>query len=551
METIITNTLEQKKPFRGIACIQLRDKDTGEIVQEVIHENTYNDRIPVLSYMYSILANASSTVPYAETSFHYNPELRPYNEGIQQFYEKLSSFSFGATYTSSGINLFSTLLLTTNTKAEDPHGYFNGVPVGICDSLGTGADHYNYSCAGSFNIAESYLANDRLHLVFDFATDRCNVSFDSLWLLPGVSSRGASYVNRLYYPLQSYSYAYEKTDTIIPLTYSSVYISTIQNRYQVISLTNSNYSYRSTEITIFDRSSGEIIITYNWGTDKNIWEPFYYDAQNKILYTLFYNNGVGKYVFGQDDTQICVQKIDLTTGEITGFRTFKQMFHLDNKDYGYSFSKALYAYLCIITCKNGEIIFTISLRGKDDANNSKGYLVFLSFDPTTFNTTIFKKYEEALLTQNKYDPSNWTLHDDILYTDYPLDPNAAKNNYGTCFNIHTGAVLQMNCITAISYQKNVVCADGATRTTSATSGATSDSAVRLLDKALYRKPFYRLITFSSPTERRICKSYVCSSAWSTHNKLSTTVKKTDVTTMKIQYDIIFDSLSEQLIPKLL
>ena len=43
------------KPFRGISTIQLFDKETGELLEEHVDENTYNDRIPYITYLYSIM----------------------------------------------------------------------------------------------------------------------------------------------------------------------------------------------------------------------------------------------------------------------------------------------------------------------------------------------------------------------------------------------------------------------------------------------------------------------------------------------------------------
>ena len=38
------------KPFRGITTIQLFDKN-GKMIEEVVHENTYNQRIQFRNYL--------------------------------------------------------------------------------------------------------------------------------------------------------------------------------------------------------------------------------------------------------------------------------------------------------------------------------------------------------------------------------------------------------------------------------------------------------------------------------------------------------------------
>ena len=284
METKIGPDL--RKPFRGLTTIQLFDKNTGELVEEYHDENTYNDRLQYINYLDTVLKCKNPNIPSTVTPFtRMNMDTAGSSSDQGSFLDILSKYSIDdSTYGPEVRQLFATLWLTNNTKAETAHGYPNGFPVGIADAAGVNSTYTSYACTGMLNMSESYVGNDRLHLVFDFATDKCNVQFDALWLFPStIRSSSNSYHVTSFYQAQSISS--EVLDTQLLYKYPHFSINyRINGNYSVLGYgDSSNMAYA---LQILNNSTGEIVSTIDWSTYTNVFPPMYYDAGTNTLYML-------------------------------------------------------------------------------------------------------------------------------------------------------------------------------------------------------------------------------------------------------------------------
>ena len=73
----------------------------------------------------------------------------------------------------------------------------------------------------------------------------------------------------------------------------------------------------------------------------------------------------------------------------------------------------------------------------------------------------------------------------------------------------------------------------------------------LHDQVDYRRAICSTSISDKVTNCKVVKENYFTAPWSTHNKLTSPIKKTDMTTMKIQYDIIWDNITEKIIPQLI
>lgn len=577
------------KPFRGISTIQLFDKETGELLEEHVDENTYNDRIPYITYLYSIMKSQCSA--FKRTMHNYN-SLNPSSRDLLSAADR---FSIGDTENEDRIRYFGNLLLTANTDAEDAHGYFNGVPVGLANATGYNLSK-EMSCIGKCNCDESYFGNDRLHLVFDFETSKCNVSFDALWLLPtlGYTDDDSNRGSAIFYPQSRIRIMTTKGDDVTP--YDGYYSSyDINNSYNCVYEHISSSTPSVKKIWIFDKYTGEVLISCVLSKNKDVYAPLYYDKSTKDLYFIYwpeYYSGSGqsglilefKYFLNKSfdksyqDTYF-IRKINLESGNITNVKKFSEVFNMSNNDYGYSLPRGS---LQICYTLNGNITFAMSMNdynGYIDGN--AGYVFFYSFDPTTLSVSLLSKYQayatSTYINTDAGGPSNYSgyikaqtsysclsmglgvLNNNKLYTNVVLDKTAAAENRYAVFDINTGKVVNKQFIghlnmTSSSYKVKNFVADGINKqvlpvNSSYRCSYNSDvSATSIHDFMENKRPQYVFIQESPTCYLRKYDYYT--QLWSTHNKLTSEVKKTNMTTMKITYDIIWESYSEEIVPNL-
>lgn len=543
-------TVDTKKYFHGFSTIQLFDKDTGKLVKQVKHENTYNDRLPFINYLNTIVRKPSSLMHSTITGWLLNQDsyADTNNHHFFQYYARPGN--------NAGFFLFGNLLLTSNTEDENAHGYFNGIPVAYCNAgniLPT-TDQQQLSCVGNINLNESYLGNDRLHLVFDFSTDKANITFDSLWLIPsqGIVDNCVPAATATEHILLS-----QQTTATLATTAATVLACPyIQGKYSVLYERNSSdenypnpYSYIYS-IRILDMTTGDIE-TYDLGTGYDLGGfPFYYDKTNKKLYTMFLLSDANAFINGS--SSYCLNVFDLTTKTLTKIGTLSTLLNFTTS--ALSFSSASSCNINIVYYQ-GSPRLIIDVTGIDaDSGVTKVYVLIYSFDATTQTFTLLKKHE----VRHAPVRSRYCYQTNKYFYAYHLitsDTSAPTGNDSVVLDLATGELVSTTCIDFqnLSYTYNVY--NDAYFTQGVLYDYNNATSNVITDTALFRIPLY---LFSLPTHLSnpngsitVHKNIYYTANWTTHNKLSAPITKTDQTTMKIQYDIVFDSIPETIAPALL
>ena len=551
METKIGPDL--RKPFRGLTTIQLFDKNTGELIEEYHDENTYNDRLQYINYLDTVLKCKNSNIPSTVAPFTCINNDTTCNRGTESFLDILSKYCLGD-FNTNGIKvrqLFATLWLTNNTKAETAHGYPNGFPVGIADAAGVNSAYTSGACTGMLNISESYIGNDRLHLVFDFATDKCNVQFDALWLFPSTYKYGGrleaySYDVTSFYQAQSISSEVLDTQLLYKYQYFSINYR-INGNYSVLGYsTSNNRSSMAYALQILNNSTGEIVSTIDWSKNTFVYSPMYYDAGASTLYMLRSNDHGHPSDVLQNNTDSCaLYKLDMSSGKITKVDNLYNMLGLRWSDFNAvtSNNNSGYSFVSVFK-KDGSVAIIFRLKCVSTIDSSiKTYFVLFNFDPVTETFTKVKKFE--VFDNNAYNYKHMFMIDGIVYIMSPLSNNQQAMYKYSAFDINTGAVKSTN-IASIS--RDIL----STRWLSDALSYYSNSQVYLLqDQVAYRRAICATSSSEELSGCKVCKYKYFTAPWSTHNKLTSAIKKTDMTTMKIQYDIVWDSIPDVIVPALL
>lgn len=545
METKIGPDL--RKPFRGLTTIQLFDKNTGELVEEHHDENTYNDRLQYINYLDTVLKCKNSNIPSTVTPFtRINSDT-----ATESFLDALSRYNIGDDRASTKTRqLFATLWLTNGTKAETAHGYPNGFPVGIADAAGVSSKYTSYACAGMLNVSESYVGNDRLHLVFDFATDKCNVQFDALWLFPSIyrqsgdNSESYSYNVTSFY--QAKAISSEVLDTQLLYKYSHFSVNyRINGNYSVLGYyTNNNNTSTAYALQILNNSTGEIVSTVEWPTTTYIYSPMYYDAGTNTLYMLRASSTNSTDDVLNSNTERCaLYKLDMSSGTITKVDNLYNMLGLRWSDFNASNTNSYYTFVNVFK-KDGSVATIFRLRCVSAADASiKNYFVLFNFDQVTETFTKVKKFE--VFDNNAYESNYMFMVDDIVYIMSPLSNNQQTMYKYSAFDINTGAVKSTNIISPNSSILSDVWMDFAY------SYDRFGPVYRLQDQVAYRRAICATSDYVMLSGCKVCRYEYFTAPWSTHNKLTSAIKKTDMTTMKIQYDIVWDSIPDVILPALL
>lgn len=541
-----------RKPFRGLTTIQLFDKNTGELLEEYHDENTYNDRLQYINYLDTILKCKNSNIPSTVAPFTRMNNDTTYDSDKDFFFTVLSSKSIGAGSASSYVRqLFATLWLTDSTKAETAHGYPNGFPVGIADTAGVNPKYTSYACSGVLNVSESYVGNDRLHLVFDFATDKCNVQFDALWLFPsmckyyeGTTTTAYNYKVTTFYQAKEISAETLNTQLLYKYSYFTINCH-INSTYTVLGYSNSSYVNSTRVVQILNNSTGEIVSTVEFSKDTNVFVPMYYDAGNNVLYTLRTDvDGTTSYVLSSSSTYCALYKLDMSSGTLTRVGNLYDMLGLRWSDFDASSNKeSKYTFVNVFK-KDGSVAIMFRLKCTSATDSSiKNYFVLFSFDPVTETFTKVKKLE--VFSKDAWDSALMFMIDGIVYVMYPLSSTQQAGYRYSAFDINTGAIKSTNIVSPD--------ADIISDTWMPYSYSIPDygKVYRLQDQVIFRRAICYTTSSYDVTKSKVCKSNYFTAPWSTHNKLTSPIKKTNMTTMKIQYDIVWDSISDVILPALL
>lgn len=541
-----------RKPFRGLTTIQLFDKNTGELLEEYHDENTYNDRLQYINYLNTILHCqgpniASSVEPYSKSLS---------DEVTNMFQRAYAYRGLGSGGTDTNVSQpFATLMLTNLTSAETAHGYFNGVPVGIADAAGADANFANRTCTGLLNVTESYIGNDRLHLVFDFATDKCNVQFDSLWLFPSnirqYLSGQISYSYRACKPFQIVEISSEQLSYNFDTNYK--YINgrhKINGNYTVLTYSNNRSAQdQSRAIHILNDATGELVTSCTFSSATYIYAPFYYDVSLNVLYCMFYSSN-GKYLLDPSDkNHNYILQINLSDGAISTKSYMQDLLNLTYDTFSYDGAQQSYFDYVFTYLTDGSVSLMVRTRGKDSSTLEDSYHVtFFTFDAATCTFTLLKKHK---VYTNPYNNQYIFTHNGLMYTTLRTNVNAANNNFYTVFDLKTGLIK--------NYSMMSISEDFLSNTYMSqryASGGDNDILWTCVDLMTYRRAVCVVSATKSnidikPASAKLYKKKYFTAVWSTHNKLTSAIKKTDMTTMKIQYDIIWDSIPDVILPALL
>ena len=402
-------------------------------------------------------------------------------------------------------------------------------------------------------MSESYVGNDRLHLVFDFATDKCNVQFDALWLFPSMRRRNDNTSESYSYDVTSFYQANAISSEVLDtqLLYKYPYFSAnyrINGNYSVLGYYTSVTSANSiaNALQVLNNSTGEIVSTVEWSTSKNIYSPMYYDAGTNTLYMIRASaTGSPSDVLNSNTESCALYKLNMASGTITKVDNLYNMLGLrwsdfnavaSNTDSGYSFVN--------VFKKDGSVATIFRLKCVSAADNStKNYFVLFNFDPVTETFTKVKKFE--VFDNDAYISNRMFMVDDIVYIMSPLSNDQQTMYKYSAFYISTGAVKSINIISPNMDILSDIWMGFAN------SFGANGPVYQLKDQVAYR----RAICATSDSKKLSgCKVYrykYFTAPWSTHNKLTSAIKKTDMTTMKIQYDIIWDSIPDVILPALL
>lgn len=540
-----------RKPFRGLTTIQLFDKNTGELLEEYHDENTYNDRLQYINYLDTILKCKNSNIPSTVAPFTRMNEDTTDNSSNTFFFKVLSSKNIGSGSSSSYVRqLFATLWLTDSTKAETAHGYPNGFPVGIADTAGVNPTYTSYTCSGVLNVSESYVGNDRLHLVFDFATDKCNVQFDALWLFPSMQKYYGGTTTAYNYSVTTFYQANrissETLNTQLLYKYANFTINCrINGTYTVLGYSDSSDVNYTRAVQILNNSTGEIISTVEFSNDTNVFVPMYYDAGNNVLYTLRTDKDrTTREVLGSSSTYCALYKLDMSSGTLTRVGNLYDMLGLRWSDFDASSNKeSRYTFVNVFK-KDGSVAIMFRLKCTSATDSSiKNYFVLFNFDPVTETFTQVKKLE--VFWDSAWDSALMFMIDDIVYTAYSLSSTQQAGYMYSAFDINTGAIKSTNII---SPDANILSNVWMNYTYS-----TSDygKVYGLHDHVSWRRAICSTSDSYNVTGCKVVKRNYFTAPWSTHNKLTSPIKKTNMTTMKIQYDIVWDNITEKIIPQLI
>lgn len=540
-----------RKPFRGLTTIQLFDKNTGELLEEYHDENTYNDRLQYINYLDTILKCKNSNIPSKVAPFTRMNNDTTYGSDKDFFFSVLSSSDVGTTSSRNYVRqLFATLWLTDSTKAETAHGYPNGFPVGIADTAGVNPTYTSYACSGALNMSESYVGNDRLHLVFDFATDKCNVQFDALWLFPSMckywegTDKAYNYKVTTFYQVNTISSEPLDTQLLYKYPYFTVYCH-INSIYTVLGYSNSSSVSSTLAVQILNNSTGEIVSTVEFSDSKNVYVPMYYDAGNNVLYTLrIDDDNSTNYILGSSSTYCALCKLNMSSGALTRVGNLYDMLGLRWSDFDASSNKeSRYTFVNVFK-KDGSvaIIFRLKCTSATDSS-TKSYFVLFNFDPVTETFTQVKKLE--VFRNDAWDVNDMFMIDDIVYTMCPLSSTQQAGYMYSAFDINTGAIKSTSII---SPNPNIL---SDTWMSYSYSYSSYGKVYELQDQLRYRRTRCIPSSSSKVTDCKVVKENYFTAPWSTHNKLTSPIKKTNMTTMKIQYDIVWDSISDVILPALL
>ena len=566
-------TVFDKKPFKGITTIQLFDKKTGELVKEIVHENTYNQRLQYSMYLDEIMSvRSNDNIPTSWSLYsQWGNAIR--NLGvIRRSYSNTmwSVTPFGTTNYQNTFNLFGTLFLTNHTSAASASGHADGIPIAIAPLSGIASDAAAQISCGTLNVQESYIHDDRVHFVIDFDTSHGNGTFDSLWIFPSTqyvysNTGGLPVLNQCDSMTPFYDFAeikQERMETSVSYSGQSCRFLHINKPYLVIAdyqLDPNNYA-TIYKYHVYNTQTDQVVASYDFGSGRNLpYTPLYYDAIENILYGVYFYQWNTIW----NDNRFWIQDatgskammrpvtINLTTGVVTEHSSTDLVANANITFEDLDIHTVGNAHTTLFYAENGNYYFITSHKGLDEDNVLRTVISIILYNPKTFAITPSR---HIMCNGATYDLSTAVVQHNLLYLPNFTTDLATTNltQTGLVINLATGSILESKWCNYQNARNNTfqkaigslhISVDGPK---AIRNGSYLQSDIMLwLPYSVWpsQDSANKVVYFTRSTWIR--------ALWTTHNHLEEAVTKTNQTTMKIQYDIVWDSITETIIPALL
>ena len=559
-----------KKPFRGITTIQLFDKDTGELVKEVRHENTYNQRLMYFTYFDEILQTGGRFMTAN------NPPLGSGWIGpASNFYVNRRCYNNWTRLNSTdprgendSFNLFATLFLTNHTEDASASGYANGIPVSVTPLAGVSTYASSRPAMGTINIQESWKGNDRIHFVVDFDTSHGNFTFDSLWIYPSDYERGfnnsAQNTCADVYPFQTARHLRTTArNTRITSLAQNYYFITYRINYPytvLIEYIDSSRYYNIRAIYIYNEETDSIEIQHSFDSNNypRYWVPTFYNASAKILRGWYYCNQTywgPSWVGSSPSFRFYITNINLETGVISYDTSDSNCIPLrvGMTLNGLNLYNSTNTWCGLYYYNNTAYLVALN-QGKDE---NLADVWRLSLYQVNLDTNVFTLVTMREISRN-FGMEGIRFYDNLMFVPNVSLTPGGDSTKGIVIDITSGNVIEQK------WDTNPV--DWSFWRTSGDMCSTLGDTYYYLgfyardqinnDLLIYLYPnhhkvkHFNYISRGSGVAQAYEVDYV-TAIWSTHNHLDEPITKTNQTTMKIQYDIIWDSITEVICPAIL
>jgi hypothetical protein len=350
------------------------------------------------------------------------------------------------------------------------------------------------------------------------------------------------------------------TSFIIPVQFQYVYQEPLNGPYGLLWFTDSGNGSSSRasvrQVIVFNMQTGEILANCTFTNNTEIYGSFYYDAGSNNLYMVYNTNYQGDAPFSgsSSSSYFRLYKVNLTTGVRSLVADMNTKLNMVKSNYNYAGNINNWRYNVDLYWLAGEntVVMAVPTEGTDASTGQQsGYYTWYTFNALTESFDFVKRqkvYSGPCHSSSSISPnysSQSFVRDGKLYLACLISPNAQTHNSYAVFNIKTGALLYDK---ALSYSSSSVYSPVTLNSMNFYSNSSYGRAQR--DDLIYRD-ITRSLSGNSPSTASLRIDRYDTALWSTHNKLTSAITKTDQTTMKIQYDIIWDSLNDVIIPGLM
>ncbi|MGF6375137.1 hypothetical protein M2140_000171 [Clostridiales Family XIII bacterium PM5-7] len=582
MEERITNN--KNNLFTGVTTIELFDSETGDKVYEYKKENTYNERIPWINYLSTMMKSGSDKFPTANTddtkcfqahegNYQYSVyDHLKYNKTEDLFYRyqniQWPKKATGGS-TSNYYIPFCDLVLTNNTLPSSSTGEFNGSQIGIANFLMDYSD--DRACTGMINNLESRFDNDKLRLVFDFDTAKCHGTFDSVWLLPAFIYSSSSITTASIKPFTSFSFLTETKSTVaynykrFATNTNYLTVNRLNQRYHTLMDIYNGSATTSTinGISLHNQDGDEISSMAITGSVKSSAYFFniYFDEERNRVYGISPTSSHAVSTTYPTDVAAInatikeLYYLDLTTGQYVSCGTMSDLIGATANptqfdpainmafDVCYVNNEVYLVFNYGVTAERSRVYDIKKLSFTDNGISSEDILKVKLYHGV-FNTGL-SQYRQITIGHDgdiyllgSPDETQKTALDKMIRVNLNnkeiVNDVISVPNYGSSFYYGFNSDTIKSYSTAyVHYDDNVSkdanCFGYNNISTALSNINVSASSVKTVE-------FFDTFSITTP--------------WTTHNKLTEPVIKDETKTMKITYDIIWDRPLDDVLKKL-